>query len=82
MPTVKHPETIHVWGCFSVKGVGSLTTLPKYTAMKKIMVPTIQEQFGDGAPCHKAKLITKWLGKQNYNILVSMTRKLPRPIFS
>uniref|UniRef100_A0AAZ3RSY9 Transposase Tc1-like domain-containing protein n=1 Tax=Oncorhynchus tshawytscha TaxID=74940 RepID=A0AAZ3RSY9_ONCTS len=23
MPTVKHPETIHVWGCFSAKGVGS-----------------------------------------------------------
>ena len=29
MPTVKHPETIHVWGCFSAKGVGSLTILPK-----------------------------------------------------
>jgi hypothetical protein len=23
--TVKHPETIHVWGCFSAKGMGSLT---------------------------------------------------------
>ena len=33
MPTVKHPETIHVWGCFSAKGVGSLTILPKNTAM-------------------------------------------------
>ncbi|KTG03273.1 hypothetical protein cypCar_00046661 [Cyprinus carpio] len=27
--TVKHPETIHVWGCFSTKGVGSLIILPK-----------------------------------------------------
>uniref|UniRef100_A0A9J7XPV6 Transposase Tc1-like domain-containing protein n=1 Tax=Cyprinus carpio carpio TaxID=630221 RepID=A0A9J7XPV6_CYPCA len=27
MPTVKHPDTIHVWGCFSSKGVGSLTIL-------------------------------------------------------
>ena len=36
MPTVKHPETIHVWGCFSSKGVGgSLTILPKNTAMNK-----------------------------------------------
>uniref|UniRef100_A0A087XJV3 Transposase Tc1-like domain-containing protein n=1 Tax=Poecilia formosa TaxID=48698 RepID=A0A087XJV3_POEFO len=35
MPTVKHPETIHVWGCFSVKGVGFLTVLPKNTAMNK-----------------------------------------------
>jgi hypothetical protein len=35
MPTVKHHETIHVWGCFSAKGVGSLTSLPKNTAMNK-----------------------------------------------
>jgi transposase len=27
MPTVKRPETIHVWGCFSAKGEGSLTIL-------------------------------------------------------
>lgn len=86
MPTVKHPETIHVWGCFSVKGVGSLTILPKNTAMNKEwyqnvlreqLLPTIQGQFGneeclfqhDGAPCHKAKVITKWLGEQNIKIL-------------
>ena len=25
VPTVKHPEIIHLWGCFSAKGVGSLT---------------------------------------------------------
>ena len=41
------------------------------------LCPTIQEQFGDeqclfqhdGAPCHKAKVITKWLGEQNVDIL-------------
>ena len=81
MPTVKHPESIHVWGCFSAKGVGSLTILPKNTAMNKEwyqhilreqLLPIIQEQFGyeqclfqhDGAPCHKAKVLTKWLGEQ------------------
>uniref|UniRef100_A0AAZ3RHF5 Tc1-like transposase DDE domain-containing protein n=1 Tax=Oncorhynchus tshawytscha TaxID=74940 RepID=A0AAZ3RHF5_ONCTS len=86
MPTVKHPETIYVWGCFSAKGVGSLTILPKNTAMNKEwyqhilreqLLQTIQEQFGDerclfqhdGAPCHKAKVITKWLGEQNIDIL-------------
>lgn len=86
MPTVKHPETIHVWGCFSAKGIGSLTVLPKNTAMNKEwyqnvlreqLLPTIQEQFGDqqclfqhdGAPCHKAKVITKWLREQNIEIL-------------
>jgi hypothetical protein len=35
MPTVKHPENIHVWSCFSAKGVDSLTILPKNTAMNK-----------------------------------------------
>ena len=35
MPTVKHPETIHVWGCFSAKGVDLLKMLPKNTAMNK-----------------------------------------------
>ncbi|KAL0199311.1 hypothetical protein M9458_007851 [Cirrhinus mrigala] len=86
MPTVKHPETIHVWGCFSSKGVGSLTIVPKNTAMNKEwyqntlqqqLLPTIQQQFGeeqcifqhDGAPCHNAKVITKWLGDQNIDIL-------------
>ena len=86
MPTVKHPETIHVWVCFSAKGVGSLTILPKNTAMNKEwyqnilgeqLLPTIQEQFGDeqclfqhdGAPYHKAKVITKWLGEKNIEVL-------------
>ncbi|CAJ0935983.1 unnamed protein product [Ranitomeya imitator] len=86
MPTVKHPETIHVWGCFSAKGIGSLTVLPKNTAMNKEwyqnvlqeqLLPIVQEQFGaqqclfqhDGAPCHKAQVITKWLMEQNIEIL-------------
>jgi hypothetical protein len=52
MPTVKHPETIHVCGCFSAKGVGSLTILPKNTPMneewyqhilREQLLPTIQE---------------------------------------
>ena len=41
------------------------------------LLPTIQEQFGDeqclfqpdGAPCHKAQVIAKWLGEQNIDIL-------------
>ena len=35
MPTVKHPETINVWGCFSAKGVGSVTIFPKKTAVNQ-----------------------------------------------
>uniref|UniRef100_A0A674DE09 Tc1-like transposase DDE domain-containing protein n=1 Tax=Salmo trutta TaxID=8032 RepID=A0A674DE09_SALTR len=45
--------------------------------LREQLPPTIQEQFGDeqclfqhdGAPCHNAKVITKWLGEQNINIL-------------
>ena len=45
--------------------------------LREQLLPTIQEQFGDeqclfqhdGAPCHKAKVITKWLGEQNIDIL-------------
>ncbi|KAI4905591.1 hypothetical protein NFI96_000349 [Prochilodus magdalenae] len=68
------------------KGIGSLTVLPKNTAMNKEwyqnvlreqLLPTVQEQFGDqqclfqhdGAPCHKAKVMTKWLREQNIEIL-------------
>ncbi|CDQ81859.1 unnamed protein product [Oncorhynchus mykiss] len=56
MPTVKHPETIHVWGCFSAKRVGSLTILPKNTAINKEwyqhihreqLLLSIKDQFGD-----------------------------------
>lgn len=86
VPTVKHPETIHVWGCFSSKGVGSLAVLPKNTVMNKEryqntlqeqLLPTIQEHFGedlcifqhDGAPCHKAKVIMKWLKDHKIDVL-------------
>ena len=72
--------------CFSSKGMGSLTILPKNTAMNREwyqnilqeqLLPTIEEQFGDeqcffqhdGAQCYMAKLITKWLGEQNIEIL-------------
>ena len=49
------------------------------------LLPTIQEQFGDeqflfqhdGAPCHKAKVITKWLGEQNIDILGPWPRNSP-----
>ena len=47
------------------------------THPREQFLPIIQEQFGDkqclfqhdGAPCHKAKVITKWLGEQNIDIL-------------
>jgi hypothetical protein len=73
-----------VWGSFSAKGGGSLTILPKNTykewyqhTLREKLLLTIQEQFGeeqclfqhDGAPFHRAKVITKWIGEQNIYIL-------------
>ncbi|CAJ0956792.1 unnamed protein product [Ranitomeya imitator] len=45
--------------------------------LQEQLLTTVQEQFGaqqclfqhDGAPCHKAKVITKWLMEQNIEIL-------------
>ena len=73
-------------GCFSSRGIGSLSFLPKNMAMNKEwyqkvlqehLLPTIQEHFGedtcifqhDGAPCHKAKAIAKWLNDKNIQVL-------------
>uniref|UniRef100_A0A9J8A6Z0 Tc1-like transposase DDE domain-containing protein n=1 Tax=Cyprinus carpio carpio TaxID=630221 RepID=A0A9J8A6Z0_CYPCA len=85
MPTVKHPDTIHVWGCFSSKGVGSLTILPENTAMNKEwyqnslqqqFLPTIQQQFDedfvfqhDLAPAHSAKTTGKWFTDHGITVL-------------
>ena len=53
---MKHPATLHVWGCFSGKGTGALTILPKNTAMNSAwylevlnahLLPTIADQFPD-----------------------------------
>uniref|UniRef100_A0AAZ3SMF3 Transposase n=1 Tax=Oncorhynchus tshawytscha TaxID=74940 RepID=A0AAZ3SMF3_ONCTS len=59
MSTVKHPETIHVWGCFSVKGVRSKEQFGDEQCFFQ----------HDVAPCHKAKVITKLLGDQNIDVL-------------
>ncbi|XP_066980130.1 uncharacterized protein [Macrobrachium rosenbergii] len=33
--TVKHPDSLMFWGCFSYEGVGELVTLPKTVTMNK-----------------------------------------------
>uniref|UniRef100_A0A8C7K991 Tc1-like transposase DDE domain-containing protein n=1 Tax=Oncorhynchus kisutch TaxID=8019 RepID=A0A8C7K991_ONCKI len=85
-PARNHVPSSLICTKMASQGVGSLTILPKNTAMnkewyqhilRKQLLPTIQEQFGDeqclfqhdGAPCHKEKVITKWLREQNINIL-------------
>lgn len=81
--TVKHPPSVMVWGCFSYKGRGSLYFLPSNTTMNgktylqllKDKLPTtmtIHETAifqHDGAPCHRAKLVSNWLNNNNFQVL-------------
>lgn len=73
--TVKHPDSLMVWGCFTGKGLGSLVVLPKnlkvnqgvYLELLSDYLPESFERTGatvfqqDGAPAHTAKSITTWL---------------------
>ena len=81
--TMKHPPSVMVWGCFSNMGRGSLYFLPKnttmngqrYLAMLKEKIPltmSLHETttfMHDGAPCHKAKIVTKWLNDNRIRVL-------------
>ena len=75
-PTVKHPESVMVWGCFSgVGGRGGLFFLPKKVTMRQgnyrecleeKMIPRFKAQglthfLQDSAPCHKAKSVMNFL---------------------
>lgn len=73
--TVKHPDSVMVWGCFSYHGVGELVVLPKNQTVNQYnylellcdylpdsMEKTQTTQFmQDGAPCHTAKSVKLWL---------------------
>ena len=72
--TVKHPDSLMVWGCFGYHGVGKLVVLPKNVTVNKdryleLLSEHLYECFQrcqseifmqDGAPCHTAKLIKEW----------------------
>lgn len=60
LPTIKHPETVHVWGCFSARGIGALRILPKGTSMNSqwyvntldnYLLPTLHSHFA-GEECY------------------------------
>lgn len=83
-PTVKHSESVMVWGCFSgVVGRGGLYFLPKNVMMNSDCYLSVLEDhllvsyeihgcnifMHDSAPCHKAKKVTKWLAEKNIDVL-------------
>lgn len=84
LPTVKHPVSVMVWGCFSgLRGRGGLFFLPKNTMMngdryirvlKDHMLAMYEMHESlvfqhDSAPCHKAKKVSKFLSDNNIDVL-------------
>jgi len=83
VPTVKQAPTTMVWACFSGRGRGALWFMPKNTTingqvylnilkdklmhhMRILNCTTFQQ---DGAPCHKAGMVTRWLADQHVEVL-------------
>jgi len=80
-PTIKHPQSIMVWGCMSASGVGRLEVVSgmmnaiKYiNVLEKKMLPSAQSLFSgtgnwifqdDNAPCHRAKKVQRWYSSQH-----------------
>lgn len=82
--TVKHPDGVMVWGCFSGNnGSGGLFFLPKNVTMNadryievlqdhlsvNFQIHRCQVFMHDSAPCHKAKKVTKWLADNKIDVL-------------
>ena len=75
VPTVKHPQSVMVWGSFAYGGVGELIMLPKnirmnqynyYELLNDVLEDSFEKSGGsflmqDGAPCHTAKSVVTWL---------------------
>jgi len=73
--TLKHPDSLMVWGSFSGRGLGTLVVLPKnirvnqyvYYELLNDHLPDAFERSGaqifqqDGAPAHTAKSVIQWL---------------------
>lgn len=82
--TVKHPEQVMVWGCFTgANGRGGLYFLPKGQMMNGDTYKTVLEEhllrymtafrathfLHDGAPCHKTKKITTLLENCEFEVI-------------
>ena len=77
-PTVKHPASVMIWGCISGAGRGGLCFLAKGERMNAIRYQAVLEQhllpfinirgtdtfMQDGATCHTARTLMRWLQEQ------------------
>ena len=82
-PTVKHPPSVMVWGCFSSQGRGGLSFLPKGQTMNASRYISVLDDHllhfmsihgcttfqQDSAPCHKAKSVMNWFQTKKMRVL-------------
>lgn len=81
--TMKHPAKQMIWGSMSSQGRGGLFFLPIGTTMNgKTYLNMLQEKLNihmgihrtpilmqDGAPCHRAKIVSEWLRMNSVEVL-------------
>lgn len=82
--TVKHPVSVMIWSCISSKGMGRLYVVEgtmrqdQYRrVLETKLIPQLTDWFGngpkifmhDGAPCHKAKSVSKYLDDHRIPVL-------------
>jgi hypothetical protein len=89
--TVKHPEKVMVWGCFSWRGRGGLKFLNRGEMMNGARYPQVLEDklelfmrihntshfLQDGAPCHKVKIVMKWFQERPHITLIKWPGNSP-----
>ncbi|GFW40227.1 transposable element Tcb1 transposase [Trichonephila clavipes] len=81
-PTVKYPTKLMVWGCMSSHDVGRLhivsgtvKAMDYIEILQNKLLLTARDLFGnqswgfqdDNAPCHRAKVVQKWLKDHTVN---------------
>ncbi|GFT19060.1 transposable element Tcb1 transposase [Trichonephila clavipes] len=93
-PTVKHPTNVMVWGCMSSHGVGRLhivrgtvKAIDYIEILQNKLLSTARDLFGnqswifqdDNAPCHRAKVVQKWLKDHTVNRMNWPGQSVSRP---
>ena len=81
--TVKFPAKTMIWGSIAASGRGSLWFAPPsstingraYLSLLQEKLPTVMPLREcttfqqDGAPCHRARIVTEWFSRQSFQLL-------------
>lgn len=76
---LEFPDKLLIWGCFECHGTGSIVVLPRNTSVTadwytEVLNENLEYSFektgcdrlmDDGAPCHRAKKMLKWMEDNN-----------------